>query len=215
MARTAPREAFPIDWSGGLLRPCRDRRAFLMQDWASEPPPCQHVFRPACATGLSSFSPECPLPGKFRLPGEAAWMAKGVRERVRELRALHLASWTHRCSQTHRGVKGMLQQPFTTRNVGVIFSVPWNILISRRLQGGIQIAPGFNWHTLYLLLVIFLLIFFSFHQFLIDFRYGKPCVRSCEFKGAEIQMLLIDGHHHRKIIYAELVWLFPNYFLLH
>lgn len=115
----------------------------------------------------------------------------------------------------HTGVKGMLRQPFTTRNVGVIFSVPWNILISRRLQGGIQIAPGFNWHTLYLLLVIFLLIFFSFHQFLIDFRYGKPCVCSCEFKGAEIQMLLIDGHHHRKIIYAELVWLFPNYFLPH
>lgn len=94
---------------------------------------------------------------------KSGWMC------VREFHALHLASWRHQCSQTHSGIKGILQQPVSTRNVDVISSVPWNIPISLRLQGGISIALGFNWDTLYLLLVILLLIFFSFHQFLTDY----------------------------------------------
>lgn len=201
-------------------------RLFLMQVWPV-------AFLHLCELSLSHtstfpFQPmwqgHCPSHVNVHYLGNSGYLQRQhKRERVFacvcmrawEFRALRLASWTHRCSQNHSGVKGILQQPSTTRNVDVIFSVLWNILISCRLQGGIQIAPGSNWHTLYLLLVIFLLIFFSFHQFLIDFWYGKPCVCSCEFKGAEIQMLLIDGHDHRKIIYAELVWLFSNNFLLH
>lgn len=91
-------------------------------------------------------------------------------------------------SKLTQEVKGYFSSLVSTRNVDVIFSVPWNIPISIRLQGGISIAPGFNRDTLCLLLVIPLLIFFSSHQFLTDFWYGKPCMCSCEFKRAEIQM---------------------------
>lgn len=203
--------------------PARKGQLFLMQVWAVA---FLHLCNWASPMSAPFYSSPCDravvlltwifITWEIQAPWVGSTNRKGGGGGwVAEFHALCLASWTQWCSQTHAGVKGMLQQPSTTRNVDVIFSVLWNILVSRRLQGGIQIAPGFNWHTLCLLLVIFLLIFFSFHRFLIDFWYKNPCVCSCEYKGAEIQMLLIEGHNHRRIIYAELVWLFPNDFLLH
>lgn len=105
--------------------------------------PCQHLFIPAHVTGLLSLSHQCALPGKSRLPEEAAQKVKGVFVGVLVwFHALYLASWTHWCSPNHSGVKGILQEPSATRNVDILFSVPWNILILQAVGGGSRLPMG-------------------------------------------------------------------------